>query len=280
MPLVANRYGKGRVRVLRLARDGDRHTVRELTFMVLLTGDFAAAYTAGDNRQVVATDTIKNVVNVLAHENLTAENEAFAEIVARFFLDRYPQVEKAEVGTTETKWRRQALDGLPHAHGFTLDGNGRPTVMATASRGGTATTVSGVDGFTFLKTTMAGWSDFHDDEYRTLPDTTDRLVGTSMKADWSWSRPPASYEVANDLVLDTMMRTFLSGYSPGVQNSMNLMGEAVLSAVPEIASISIACPNKHYIPMNLAVFGRENRNEVFLPTDEPHGQIEATIARG
>lgn len=278
MPLTTSRYGKGRVRVLRLARDGARHTVRELSVRVMLTGGFEAAWTAGDNRGIVATDTIKNIVNALAHDHLAAENEAFASAIAALFLDRYDHVESADVTALETRWTRQSVDGTPHDHGFLLDANGRSTVEVSATRAG-ATVTSGLDGFTFMKTTEAGWADFHTDEFRTLPDTTDRIVATSMDASWTWSAAPASYERANALVLDTMMRTFLAGYSPGVQNTMYLMGEAVLAAIPEIASVRMGMPNKHYIPIDLARFGRQNRNEVFLPTDEPHGQIEALVTR-
>ena len=32
--------------------------------------------------------------------------------------------------------------------------------------------------------------------------------------------------------------------------------------------------------MNLSAFGLDNNNDVFLPTDEPHGQIECTVGRG
>jgi urate oxidase len=38
-------------------------------------------------------------------------------------------------------------------------------------------------------------------------------------------------------------------------------------------------PNKHYLLANLAPFGLDNPNEIFVPTDEPHGQIEATVSR-
>jgi len=38
-------------------------------------------------------------------------------------------------------------------------------------------------------------------------------------------------------------------------------------------------PNQHCLPVNLAPFGRTNHNEIFVPTDEPHGQIEGTVAR-
>jgi len=33
----------------------------------------------------------------------------------------------------------------------------------------------------------------------------------------------------------------------------------------------MACPNIHFILMNLSAFGMDNNNDVFLPTDEPHG---------
>ena len=72
---------------------------------------------------------------------------------------------------------------------------------------------------------------------------------------------------------------FAGTYSNSVQDSLYRMGEAALAAVPEISEISLACPNKHYILMSLKPFGIENRNQVFLPTDEPHGQIECTVAR-
>ena len=65
-------------------------------------------------------------------------------------------------------------------------------------------------------------------------------------------------------------------YSKSVQDSL-YRGEA---AVPEISEISIGCPNMHFIPMNLSAFGLDNNNDVFLPTDGPHGQIECAVGRG
>ncbi|HMI17678.1 MAG TPA: urate oxidase, partial [Bradyrhizobium sp.] len=57
------------------------------------------------------------------------------------------------------------------------------------------------------------------------------------------------------------------------------MGSAAIEAVPELENISIACPNKHYVPINLGPFGLDNSNRVFSATDEPHGQIECTVGR-
>ena len=279
MALADFRYGKGRVRVMRLGRASPVHQVRELSFQVLLHGGFERSFTDADNRSVIATDTIKNIVGALAHDHLTDENEAFVQKVASFFLEKYPHVSSVDVDAVETRWHRLSIDGAPHDHAFTLDGNGKSTVGVRASREGSVTK-SGVVGFTFMKTTESGWTDFHTDEYRTLADTTDRIAATSMESSWTWTRPPASYEAANKLILDTALKVFATTYSHGVQDSLYRMGEAVLEAVPEMGDISFACPNKHYIPINLAPFKRENRGQVFLPTDEPHGQIEATVSRG
>ena len=78
MAFVRQRYGKANVRVLRVQRDGDRHQVRESRVTIILDGEFSRAYTDADNVSVVATDTMKNLVNVLAFEHLDAANESFA----------------------------------------------------------------------------------------------------------------------------------------------------------------------------------------------------------
>ncbi len=62
---------------MRVHRDGDYNEVRELSVQTMLEGDFAAAYTAGDNRSVVATDTIKNIAYIVARENMQACAEEY-----------------------------------------------------------------------------------------------------------------------------------------------------------------------------------------------------------
>ena len=46
-----------------------------------------------------------------------------------------------------------------------------------------------------------------------------------------------------------------------------------------MTSIHLVMPNKHHLPVDLTRFGLENRNEIFVPTDEPHGLIEGTVVR-
>ena len=278
MPLIQNSYGKGRVRVMRVQRDGAHNAVRELSVLTLLDGDFAAAYTEGDNSTVVATDTIKNIAYIVARENMTADTEHYGELLAARFLERYPQVERVRVSMRETRWTRASFGGEAHPHSFVLDGNGQPTAEVTATREGTAV-VSGITGYTFMKTTASGWVDYVMDDYTTLPPTEDRIAATAMDASWTWLQAPADYDATNARVLATMLEVFATTYSHGVQDSLYRMGEAALAAVPELATIRMACPNKHYLPIRLEPFGLSSDNMVFMPTDEPHGQIECMVGR-
>ena len=125
MTLVMNTHGKARVRVLRVNRVGDRHEVRELTIQAMLHGGAEHSYTDADNSRSVSTDTVKNIVNVIARENVGLENEPFCAVLAKKFLSQYSHVESVTIEALETKWLRMSAGGKPHSHAFVLDGNGK-----------------------------------------------------------------------------------------------------------------------------------------------------------
>jgi len=279
MPLISQTHGKGRVRVLRIARHPDgTQSVRELSLHVMLRGDFARSYTDADNARTLSTDTMKNLVNIVAREEPDTPNEPFLHAICRRFLARYETVEGVTVAAHETRWARMTAGGAPAAHAFTLDGNGRPYARVTATRG-TAETESGISGLTFMKSTASGWAGFWKDSYTTIPPTDDRIAATALDARWTWTAEPGSHEAANAAVLDTMLAVFAGTYSHSLQDSLYRMAEAALARVPEIGRVSLAAPNKHYLLVDLSPFGLTNENRVFLPTDEPHGQIECVVGR-
>ena len=277
--LVDHQYGKSRVRVLKVLRDGERHTLKELDVSVRLSGDFDSSYTAGDNSRVILTDTMKNTVNVLAKDALGRETERFAATLARHFLTHYRQVHRVSVATWERRWERLSVDGAPHPHSFTQTQQARPTVRVAATSAGEVVVQSGMEDLLVLKSTASSFKDYPKDEFTTLPETDDRIFATSLAATWTWQDAPPDYEPANAAILAALLRPFALNHSPSVQTTLFQMGESALAACPEIRLIHLAMPNKHYLPIDLGRFGRENRNEIFLPTDEPHGQIEATLSR-
>lgn len=278
MKLLTNRYGKARVRVMKILREGATHTIQEIDVAALLTGDFAACYTSADNSKVVATDTIKNTINVLAKEHLGAEIERFGVSLGRHFLERYEQVESASAEIAAKHWQRMETDGKPHPHSFKAGSEAKMWTRVVCTRD-SQVIESGVRDLVILKSTGSGWEGYPRDEYTTLPETNDRILATSFDATWTWSIAPANYNDANEAILAAILAAFANNYSPSAQASVFEMGTAALNACRAISRVDMTMPNKHCLLINLKPFGHENHNEVFVPTDEPHGQIEGTIVR-
>jgi urate oxidase len=279
MKLSANRYGKARVRVLKRLRENGVDTFKDLEVKVILEGSFAAAYTAGDNRQVVPTDTMKNTVNLLAYEKLGLETETFVTELAAHFLAKYPQVNKVEVETEERLWERITLNGWPSPTNFCVTGKMIPASRLTRSRDQIELD-SGVRQLVILKSAGSGFSGFHRDELTTLSETDDRLLATSLTSRWRYRAKPADYPATNARIVEAMLSAFSTTESPSVQMSLYEMGKAALAECSEIESINLIMPNLHCLQIDLSPFHRKNENVLFVPTDSPQGWIEGTVARG
>jgi urate oxidase len=278
MKLIHHNYGKARVRVLRVFRAGKKHSLKELDVQVMLQGNFDASYTKADNRLVVATDSIKNTINVFARQKLGAETEVFGVALGEHFLKTYKHVSRVEVTLTEHCWNRISVGGKPQAHSFVEKGVAKPIAKTVCTRKG-CVVESGIEELSILKSTASGFENFLRDEFTTLPETGDRICATKLKAIWTYGKKPKSYARTNEKALDAMLAVFARNYSPSVQATLFQMGQAVLKIAPEISQVRIIMPNKHCLLINLKPFGLENHNELFVPTDEPCGQIEGTVAR-
>ena len=279
MKLTHHHYGKAKVRVMKVTRTGAQHHLKELEISVMLRGDFDASYTRAENRLVVPTDTMKNTVYVLARENLGAETEDFGLALGEHFLKTYPQIEQADIGLSERGWDRVTVGAQPHDHAFVQKNMARTFAQIACARG-ESTVESGIEDLLILKTTGSGFEGYAKDSFTTLPATKDRIMASKLRATWSYEKRPAKYSIANGAILDAMLAAFALNYSPSVQVTLFQMGEAALKAVPEISQMTLAMPNKHCLLVNLAPFGLNNPNEIYVPTDEPHGQIEGTVTRG
>lgn len=276
--LTGHRYGKARVRVMKILREEALHILKDVEVAAFLKGDFASSYTSGDNTKVVATDTIKNTINVFAKQHLGEEIERFALILGEHFLARYEQVDEAEIQILERPWKRLTVNGEPHPHSFAAGSEVR--LFTSVNCGDAAKTVrSGIRNLVILKSTGSGFENYPKDEFTTLPETADRILATSFSATWTFKEQPEHYGRANEAILSAMLKIFANSYSPSAQTTLFQMGDAALAACGEISKLDLAMPNKHCLLINLTPFGLENKNEVFVPTDEPHGDIQATVTR-
>ena len=108
---------------------------------------------------------------------------------------------------------------------------------------------------------------------------SDRIFGTSATVTWDYAASKPPFAAVRTRVLGALLREFAAHNSMSVQHTLFDMGKAALAATPEIARIKLTMPNLHHLLADLSAFGQDNPNHIFIPIDEPHGYIEATIER-
>jgi urate oxidase len=284
--LVWNRYGKSRVRLVKVRRrsaasetptpDGGAHEIVDLTIDVQLEGGFDRVYVDGDNSSCLATDTMKNTVYGLARQDPIDHVEAFALRLADHFLGK-PAVTRARISAIEHRWDRLAPGGRPHPHAFVQAGGEAWTTVVTRDAAGSEV-VSGLTNLVLLKTTDSAFVGFPRDEYTTLPETSDRILATSITASWHYRNGATDY-AARERIRAGLIDTFAVHMSQSVQQTLYAMGEAALAACADATEITLTLPNRHHLLVDLKPFGLDNANEIFVATDQPFGLIEATIRR-
>jgi urate oxidase len=274
--LIWNRYGKSRIRLVKVRRSRDPHELVDLTIDVQLEGAFDAVYVDGDNGPCLATDTMKNTVYALARQDPIDHVETFALRLADHFLGK-PAVARVRISAVEQPWGRLSSGGRPNPHAFVQAGAEHWTAVITRDAQA-AEIVSGLANLVVLKTAQSAFSGFPRDEFTTLPDTEDRIMATSIAASWTY-RPGTSDFTARAQVRRALVETFASHTSRSVQHTAYAMGEAALAACADVTAITLSLPNRHHLPVDLSPFGLDNPNEIFVATDQPFGLIEATIRR-
>lgn len=281
--LAANRYGKSRVRLMRVTRHDGHHDLDEWTVQVLLSGDFESAHTVGDNSKILPTDTMKNTVYFMARESQATSMEEYAKELIGFLLRRNPQVSGVEVSIESHLWKRMTVDDQPHPTAFMHGSDERQTTRVSRTRGEPFEIVSGFDGLYILKTAQSAFFGYIKDELTTLPETRDRLFGTELKAEWPYGARAIEEGIDFDKVRhhlrEAMLAAFARHDSLSVQQTLFAMGEAALAHTDIFDEVHLLMPNKHNLLVDLGRFGRDNSNHIFVPTDEPHGTIEATVRR-
>ena len=295
MPHYDIRYGKAEVTVyrtyatpLRVARipesrfEGrDNHIFAARVDVEILGTGFLAAYTEGDNRNVVATDTMKNFVYASALEFGGSTHEAFAAFLARRFLDTWPHLESLRVRCDELPFARHS-DVL---HGRSRDDFAVAEVEATRAGGVPAITAarSGRHGMQLIKLSGSSFTQFVRDDYTTLPETVDRPLYIHFDADWRYADlADASAERMDRYIAPEQMRDLLAGVfddfnSRSIQHLVHEMGRRALERFPQLAEISFDAQNRLW---DTAVTSeRDAKMKVYTDPRGTYGRIGLVMRR-
>ncbi|KAF9231346.1 hypothetical protein BU15DRAFT_56253 [Melanogaster broomeanus] len=315
--LKSARYGKDKVRLFRVKREGTFHYVVEYNVTVLVEGDIDVSYTEADNAVVVATDSMKNITYYLAKvSDHILIPERFALHLATHILSRYAHLHKAFITIEQLRWSRinVSTEEKPHSHSFYRDGDDKRVVNVVVSaysgdgKNLTGTVSAGISDLLVLKSTGSAFEGFIRDEYTTLVEVPERILSTSVDLTYTFS--PVSIPIPTDpKVLDfsvpknleaegtgsvwdavgvaerarTTTLDMFADESASVQASLFKMAQRVIAENAGIQEVTYKLPNKHYIPVDMKYIGVDNMTpsqaEVFVPVAAPSGLISATISR-
>ena len=170
------------------------------------------------------------------------------------------------------------VGGRPHHFAFVKGGPEKHTATITQTRE-MVTLEAGVEDLILLRTSGAGFEGYLEDPFTATREASDRLLRTSIRARWRYREPEIAYGPCWHGVRQVVLDTFAEHESHSIQQTIYGIGDAVLNLCDEVEEIYIAMPDNHCMLVDLSVFGLENRDEIFLPVDEPCGTIEAHLKR-
>lgn len=283
-------YGKNWVKILVVKRDTDRHFIKELEVCTALTLNNHRDYIFEDNSDIVATDSQKNTVYVLAKQHGVKSIEKFALLLSEHFLRKYPHVVATRINIEEYPWKRIDVNGEKHVHAFQFIQDGTRVCEVSQKRGEQPVVCAGIRDLRVLKTTQSAFREFFTDEFRTLPDANDRILSTIVTANWWYNTSEGfCFDKAWDVVKATIIEKFAGPadkgvFSASVQNTLYISARAAIARIPQIDKVEITLPNKHYFDVDFSKFpkldfsGCEN-NQVYMAVDKPSGNIHAIVRR-
>jgi len=284
--LARHRHGKTRVRVLKVRKEDGVHSVSEYNVETTLYSPiYERCFTKGDNAELVATDTQKNTVYVVAKRSECRTPEDLGLALCDHLLTEYPMLTGCEAKVEEVTWGRALVSQVPHAHGFLRTEPEHAKAVVRQARDEAPDVTSSIEKLVLLKTTQSGFAGFHRDQYTLLPECQERCMATELTATWRYSKPVGDYASARADVRSQICRGFFGPpargvFSESLQATIYDAGCLVLDAVPAIQDIEIDTPNLHYIPAKLLdSVGEKFDDDVFVPTSEPSGSINCVVAR-
>ena len=300
------RYGKADVKVYRTYGEalhgvtpipespftGRDNTLVAAEIEVIVRGTvFLEAYTKGDNRLVVATDTMKNFIHATSLRARARTLEEWLLEVGTAFLDTYPHMERLTMvgrdlpfaaavvpaddgfGTSDRLFSRDRCDFGTARLDLERDESG--SVRITEHE-------SGRRELQLIKITGSAFADFARDEHTTLPERRDRPLYIWCDIGWRYVdashavlAAPGSY-VASEQVADLATAVFHEFVSLSIQHLLNEIGLRMLDRWPQLASVSFDAQNRLW---DVGAEGDDGRTKTYADPRPPFGHIGLVLHR-
>ena len=306
------RYGKADVKVYRThgaplrdvtripesAFGGRDNVLMGAEIEVTVRGDaFWDAYTKGDNRQVVATDTMKNFIQAASIRCASPTLEGWLHDIGRAFLETYPQMESIAVSgrdlpfpsavvpgdepgsfaMSEVLFSRERCDASFASMDLVrLEGDASSAIRIADLESGRA-------GLQLVKITGSSFADFARDEHTTLPERPDRPLYIWCDIGWRYADPrdalgeDPSHYVAGEQVADLAGSVFHEFVSLSIQHLVHEIGQRMLTRWPQLSEVSFDAQNRLWDLVGEAP--HDDAVRVYADPRPPFGRIGLTLRR-
>ncbi len=255
--------------------------------------NFLPAYTLGDNRNVVATDSMKNFVLQQALTFNGSTLEGFLNLLGQQFLTTYanmerlrltarelpfnaayvPQADNSTFGASTLLFKRSHNDFATATLDFTRNG---ASAIITAHRCGQV-------GLQLFKVTGSSFTNFVRDAYTTLPERIDRPLFIYLDLYWTYTdvaemaSSDTRHYIAPEQVRDVVQAVFHEFVSESIQHLVHGIGLRLLARFPHMATISFEAQNRTKDPV--AVSDVDPKIKVYSDPFPAYGIIKLTMGR-
>jgi urate oxidase len=268
------RYGKADVKVYRTHAEpltgvttipespfaGRENTLTAAEIEVVVHGtQFLDAYTRGDNRLVVATDTMKNFIHARSLVARARTLEEWLLEVGTAFLETYPHMERLTMLGRELPFPAAIIPGNGGFEAsdrlFSRDRCDAGNARLELARGDDASVritdhQSGRRDLQLIKVTGSAFADFARDEHTTLPERRDRPLYVWLDIGWRYADASdavlvdAARYVASEQVADLASTVFHEFVSLSIQHLVNEIGTRMLERWPQLVEVSFDAQNR------------------------------------
>ena len=302
------RYGKADVKVYRTHAEpltgitaipespfsGRENLLAAAEIEVVVRGtQFLDAYTKGDNRLVVATDTMKNFIHAVSLRARARALEEWLFEVGTAFLDTYPHMERLMMVGRDLPFPAALV---PAADGDGFEASDRlfsrdrsdygfaRLELARDDSGGVEITdhESGRRELQLIKITGSAFADFARDEHTTLPERRDRPLYIWSDIGWTYADAShavlgdASKYVASEQVADLANAVFHEFVSLSIQHLVNEIGIRMLDRWPQLASVSFDAQNRLW---DVGAEADDGTTKTYADPRPPFGHIGLVLRR-
>lgn len=267
-------YGKGDVFVYRTyakpitvkSIPESNFTARENTLFgvdvqVAVHGDFLHNYTLGDNTNCVATDSMKNFIQIEAGKFDYGTIDSFLTEIARRFLAKYPQIDQVDLSGQETPFETVEVQKeksiVDSGIVFRPKNTERARATVSVARNGDETEVknytSGIQDIHLIKITGNSFYGYVHDEYTQLPEETDRNLFIYVDIDWTYNEDEdgVSFDTTNyvpaEQIRDIAASVFHRLKNNSIQHLVYHVGLQILERFPQLKDVEFFTNNRTWI---------------------------------